>query len=127
MRYFIYILFLFSVLLGQTEEKTITLPESEVINLANKLKGFEKADSLSQITISDLEQMVFKLEENAYMDSMIIQKRELQISLLKETNELMEKKVKLVKPKWHENKWLWFVYGVGATAISVNLAGQLAD
>ena len=54
MRYFIYILFLFSVLLGQTEEKTITLPESEVINLANKLKGFEKADSLSQITISDL-------------------------------------------------------------------------
>ena len=95
--------------------------------MANKLKGFEKADSLSQITISDLEQMVFKLEENAYMDSMIIQKRELQISLLKETNELMEKKVKLVKPKWHENKWLWFVYGVGATAISVNLAGQLAD
>ena len=34
-------------------------------------------------------------------------------------------KVKVVKPKWHENKWLWFVYGVGATAISVNLAGQI--
>ena len=127
MRYFIYILFLFSVLLGQTEEKTITLPESDVIEWANKLQGFQKADSLSQIAISDLEQMVFKLEENAYMDSMIIQKRELQISLLKETNELMEKKVKLVKPKWHENKWLWFCYGVGATAISVNLAGQLAN
>ena len=115
------------VLFGQTEEKTITLPESDVIEWANKLQGFEKADSLSQVVISDLEKAVFKLEENAFMDSLIIQKRELQISLLKETNELREKKVQLVKPKWHENKWLWFCYGVGATAISANLAGQLAN
>tara|TARA_E500000305_G_scaffold105664_1_gene103357 strand:- start:371 stop:754 length:384 start_codon:yes stop_codon:yes gene_type:complete len=127
MRYLIYIVFLFSVLLGQTEEETITLPKTDVIEWANRLKGFEKADSLSTIAISDLESVVFKLEENAFMDSLIIEKRELQILLLKETNELYKDKVKLVKPKWHENKWLWFVYGVGATAISVNLAGQLAD
>jgi len=127
MRYFIYILLFVSVLFGQTEEETITLPKSDVIKWANKLQGFEKADSLSQVAISDLESIVFKLEENAYMDSLIIEKRELQISLLKETNELYKDKVKLVKPKWHENKWLWFVYGVGATAVSVNLAGQITN
>mgnify|MGYP000016908736 FL=1 len=124
MRYFIYIVFLFSVLLGQTEE-TITLPKADVIEWANRLQGFEKADSLSQIAISDLESVVLKLEENAYMDSLIIEKRQLQMLLLKETNELYKDKVKLVKPKWHENKWLWFVYGVSATAVSVNLAGQI--
>ena len=127
MRYLIYIVFLFSVLLGQTEEETITLPKTDVIEWANRLQGFEKADSLSTIAISDLESIVFKLEENAFMDSLIIEKRELQILLLKETNELYKDKVKLVKPKWHENKWLWFVYGVGATAISVNLAGQITN
>ena len=127
MKYIIYILFLFSVLLGQTEEETITLPKADVIEWANRLQGFEKADSLSTIAISDLESVVFKLEENAFMDSLIIEKRELQILLLKETNELYKDKVKLVKPKWHENKWLWFVYGVGATAISVNLAGQITN
>jgi|TARA_B100001094_G_scaffold310616_1_gene345390 hypothetical protein len=127
MRYLIYIVFLFSVLLGQTEEETITLPKTDVIEWANRLQGFEKADSLSTIAISDLESVVFKLEENAFMDSLIIEKRELQILLLKETNELYKDKVKLVKPKWHENKWLWFVYGVGATAISVNLAGQITN
>tara|TARA_B100001996_G_scaffold236553_1_gene182716 strand:+ start:313 stop:696 length:384 start_codon:yes stop_codon:yes gene_type:complete len=127
MRYFIYILLFVSVLFGQTEEETITLPKSDVIEWANRLQGFEKADSLSQVAISDLESVVFKLEENAYMDSLIIEKRELQISLLKETNELYKDKVKLVKPKWHENKWLWFVYGVGATAVSVNLAGQITN
>ena len=124
MRYFIYIVFLFSVLLGQTEE-TITLPKADVIEWANRLQGFEKADSLSQIAISDLESVVLKLEENAYMDSLIIEKRQLQMLLLKETNELYKDKVKLVKPKWHENKSLWFVYGVSATAVSVNLAGQI--
>ena len=127
MRYLIYILLFVSVLFGQTEEETITLPKSDVIEWANRLQGFEKADSLSQVAISDLESVVFKLEENAYMDSLIIEKRELQISLLKETNELYKDKVKLVKPKWHENKWLWFVYGVGATAVSVNLAGQITN
>jgi|TARA_R110000823_G_scaffold216456_1_gene346050 hypothetical protein len=126
MRYFIYIVFLFSVLLGQTEE-TITLPKADVIEWANRLQGFEKADSLSQIVISDLESVVLKLEENAYMDSLIIEKRQLQMLLLKETNELYKDKVKLVKPKWHENKWLWFVYGVSATAVSVNLAGQITN
>ena len=124
MRYFIYIVFLFSVLLGQTED-TITLPKADVIEWANRLQGFEKADSLSQIAISDLESVVLKLEENAYMDSLIIEKRQLQMLLLKETNELYKDKVKLVKPKWHENKWLWFGYGVSATAVSVNLAGQI--
>ena len=127
MKYIIYILFLFSVILGQTEEETITLPKADVIEWANKLQGFEKSDSLSTIAISDLESIVFKLEENAFMDSLIIEKRELQISLLRETNELYKDKVKLVKPKWHENKWLWFVYGVGATAVSVNLAGQITN
>ena len=127
MRYLIYIVFLFSVLLGQTEEETITLPKTDVIEWANRLQGFEKPNSLSTIAISDLESVVFKLEENAFMDSLIIEKRELQILLLKETNELYKDKVKLVKPKWHENKWLWFVYGVGATAISVNLAGQITN
>ena len=127
MRYFIYILLFVSVLFGQTEEETITLPKSDIIEWANRLQGFEKADSLSQVAISDLESVVFKLEQNAYMDSLIIEKRELQISLLKETNELYKDKVKLVKPKWHENKWLWFVYGVGATAVSVNLAGQITN
>ena len=127
MRYFIYILLFVSVLFGQTEEETITLPKSDIIEWANRLQGFEKADSLSQVAISDLESVVFKLEENAYMDSLIIEKRELQISLLKETNELYKDKVKLVKPKWHENKWLWFVYGVSATAVSVNLAGQITN
>ena len=35
--------------------------------------------------------------------------------------------IKVVKPKWYENKWLWFGFGVVFTAGSVKLAGEIID
>ena len=49
----------------------------------------------------------------------------LQIGLLNEEIELYKRKVKLVKPKWYQNKWLYFGYGVLGTSTSVWLTGQL--
>jgi hypothetical protein len=123
MRYIIYIL-LVGFLYGQSEEKTISVPKSDVIEWANKLKQYETSDSLQTSLISDLELQVKKLEENSTLDSLIISTRVHQIDLLKETNQLYKEKVKVVKPKWHENKWLWFTYGVVATSTSVWLTGQ---
>ena len=125
MRYIIYILLLVGFLYGQSEEKTISVPKSDVIEWANKLKQYETSDSLQISLISDLELQVKKLEENSTLDSLIISTRVHQIDLLKETTELCKEKVKVVKPKWHENKWLWFTYGVVATSTSVWLTGQL--
>ena len=125
MRYIIYILLLVGFLYGQTEEKTISVPKSDVIEWANKLKQYETSDSLQTSLISDLELQVKKLEENSTLDSLIISTRLHQIDLLRETNQLYKEKIKVVKPKWHENKWLWFTYGVVATSTSVWLTGQL--
>ena len=38
-----------------------------------------------------------------------------------------KKQIKLVRPKWYENKWLYFTYGVIATSVSVKLAGEIVD
>jgi len=125
MRYLIYILLLVGFLYGQSEGETISVPKSDVIEWANKLKQYETSDSLQTSLISDLELQVKKLEENSALDSLIISTRLHQIDLLKETNQLYKEKIKVVKPKWHENKWLWFTYGVVATSTSVWLTGQL--
>jgi len=125
MRYLIYILFL-GLLFGQ-DSKTFTFTEEEVLGFTNKIKELELKDSLHVSLVIDLEKQISLLEDNAKSDSLIIDFRTQQLQLQEETINLYKEKVKVVKPKWHENKWLWFVYGVGATAISVNLAGQLAD
>ena len=125
MRYIIYILLLVGFLDGQSDEKTVSVPKSDVIEWANKLKQYETSDSLQMSLISDLELQVKMLEEHSTLDSLIISTRVHQIDLLKETNQLYKEKIKVVKPKWHENKWLWFTYGVVATSTSVWLTGQL--
>jgi len=129
MRYFIYIL-LMGALFSQEvvdEPKTYTFTEQEVLGFTNEIKELQLKDSLNVSLVMDLEEQIKLYEENSYIDSMLISNKTTQINLLKDTNKLLEQKVKLVRPKWYENKWLYFTYGVLMTATSVKLAGQIVD
>jgi len=50
-----------------------------------------------------------------------------QVDILKDREVLYEKQIKLIKPKWYENKWLYFTFGVIATSASIKLAGEIVD
>ena len=128
MRYFIYILLLGTLFSQEVNEtKTYTFTEEEVLGFTNTIKELELKDSLNVSLVDDLESQIKLFEENSVVDSMLIANKTLQINLLKDTNKLLEQKVKLVQPKWYENKWLYFTYGVVLTATSVKLAGQIVD
>ena len=128
MRYIIYILFV-GLLFAQDvqEPKTYSFTEEQVLGFTNAIKELELKDSLNVSLVDDLESQIKLFEENSVVDSMLIANKTLQINLLKDTNKLLEQKVKLVQPKWYENKWLYFTYGVVLTATSVKLAGQIVD
>ena len=128
MRYIIYILFV-GLLFAQDiqEPKTYSFTEEQVLGFTNAIKELELKDSLNVSLVEDYEAMVKRLEATAVIDSMLIANKTTQLTLLKDTNKLLEQKVKLVRPKWYENKWLYFTYGVVLTATSVKLAGQIVD
>ena len=128
MRYITYILFV-GLLFAQDiqEPKTYSFTEDQVLGFTNTIKELELKDSLNVSLVSDYEAMVKRLESTAAIDSMLIANKTTQIDLLKDTNKLLEQKVKLVQPKWYENKWLYFTFGVALTATSVKLAGQIVD
>ena len=128
MRYIIYILLIGSLFSQEVNEtKTYTFTEEEVLGFTNTIKELELKDSLNVSLVDDLESQIKLFEENSVVDSMLIANKTMQLNLLKDTNKLLEQKVKLVKPKWYENKWLYFTYGVVLTATSVKLAGQIVD
>ena len=128
MRYLIYILLIGSLFSQEVNEtKTYTFTEEEVLGFTNTIKELELKDSLNVSLVEDLESQIKLFEETSVIDSMLIANKTTQINLLKDTNKLLEQKVKLVRPKWYENKWLYFTYGVLGTAISVRLAGQIVD
>ena len=128
MRYLIYILLIGSLFSQEVNEtKTYTFTEEEVLGFTNTIKELELKDSLNVSLVMDLESQIKLYEETSVIDSMLIANKTTQLNLLKDTNKLLEQKVKLVRPKWYENKWLYFTYGVLGTAISVRLAGQIVD
>ena len=128
MRYIIYILLIGGLFAQEVNEtKTYTFTEAEVLGFTNTIKELELKDSLNVSLVMDLESQIKLFEENSAIDSMLIANKTTQLNLLKDTNKLLEQKVKLVKPKWYENKWLYFTYGVVLTATSVKLAGQIVD
>ena len=128
MRYITYILFV-GLLFAQDiqEPKTYSFTEDQVLGFTNAIKELELKDSLNVSLVSDYEAMVTRLEATAAIDSMLIANKTTQLNLLKDTNKLLEQKVKLVQPKWYENKWIYFTFGVALTATSVKLAGQIVD
>ena len=74
----------------------------------------EKADSLissQKVLISDYESLIKKFEESSNVDSLLIEAKDSQIRLLKARDEMNEKLVKLVEPKWYENQYLWLFIG----------------
>ena len=128
MRYIIYILLIGGLFAQEVNEtKTYTFTEAEVLGFTNTIKELELKDSLNVSLVEDLESQLKLFEENSAIDSMLIANKTMQLNLLKDTNKLLEQKVKLVRPKWYENKWLYFSFGVLATAGSVKLAGQIVD
>ena len=128
MRHIIYILFV-GLLFAQDvqEPKTYSFTEEQVLGFTNAIKELELKDSLNVSLVEDYEAMVKRLEATAAIDSMLIANKTTQLTLLKDTNKLLEQKVKLVQPKWYENKWIYFTFGVALTATSVKLAGQIVD
>ena len=128
MKYIIYILLIGSLFSQEVNEtKTYTFTEEEVLGFTNTIKELELKDSLNVSLVDDLESQIKLFEENSVVDSMLIANKTMQLNLLKDTNKLLEQKVKLVRPKWYENKWLYFTFGVALTATSVKLAGQIVD
>ena len=101
---------------GQTP-KTFTYDEALEMLKARDAQWegkIEKADSLiasQKVVITDQEKLIEKYEEQAKVDVLILAAKDKQINLLKARDEMNEKMVKLVKPKWYENQYLWLVVG----------------
>jgi len=91
-----------------TDEEMINL-ENDFIYLENKVDSLSYQDSLKVVLITTLEE---------------------ELKLTNEQLALTEKKVKLVKPSWWENKWLYFGYGATlgyAVTELINQIGNISD
>ena len=125
---FLSLLLIFSFLFSQTiveEEECFTKTEIQEIEL--HISTLEQSDSLNVIEIDKLKEMIKLYEEKDKNNKIWLDLQFRKTKLLDEQIDLYNDLVKQVKPKWYENKWLWFTIGVVTTAGSIKLAGEIID
>ena len=85
--------------------------------------------------INDMDSLNFDLNKQLKLNKnlnsqiyMYIQNDSLNVSLIEDYKKQLvwkEEMIDLVKPKWYDNKYLWFFGGIILTSGAVYLAGQI--
>ena len=101
--------------------------DEEVQNIELHITTLEQSDSLNVLEITNLKEQIDLYQKWHQNDSLWISLQKEKISLLDERILLYEDLVKVVEPKWYENKWLWFGLGIVTTSGAIHLAGQISD
>ena len=115
-RFFIFLVC--SLLFPQEPCEGTCLSEEETNNIFNNIQECEfNLDKCLKTSENLNEQIYMYIQSDSLYQS--------QIEDYKKQLELKEEMIDLVKPKWYENKWIWFGLGVAFTSGSVHLAGQI--
>ena len=87
--------------------------ENDFIYLENMVDSLSYQDSLKSVMITILEEEIKLTNE--------------ELTWRGEQLKLTEQKVKLVKPSWYENKWLYFGYGATLSYAVITLINQIGN
>ena len=94
------------------------LSEEEVLNITNNIKELQfDVEKYKEIEVNLNLQIQSYIEQEKLNESLI--------NDYKKQLEFKEEIIDLVRPKWYDNKYLWFFGGMIITSGSVYLAGQI--
>ena len=112
------ILLMFSFIFTQEPCEGHCLSDEELNGVMNNVTELE-------FEVNKYKQIEENLNSQIYM---YIRNDSLNLNLIdnyKKQLEFKEEIIKLVKPKWYDNKYLWFFGGIIITSGAVYLAGQI--
>ena len=109
------ILLIISILLPQ---KTYEFTEEEVQIFYSSIQELEFADSTNQKIIENLNEQIYMYIHSDSLYQGQIEQYEKQI-------ELQKVMIKEIKPKWYDNKYIWYTYGVLSMILPVWAVGQV--
>ena len=92
--------------------------EEEVLNITNNIKELQfDVEKYKEIEVNLNSQIQTYIEQER-LNQLLVEDYKKQLKLKKDM-------IDLVKPKWYDNKYLWFFGGIIITSGSVYLAGQI--
>ena len=119
MKKMIIILLIFSFLMPQEPCTGTCYTEEEEQNIELHIQELEIKGNQNTKIIENLNSQIYMYIQNEKNDSLLIEDYKKQI-------ELQEQLMKELKPKWHENKYLWYAGGILSMILPIWGVGQVS-
>ena len=108
----IFIIILLWPLINFSQMPDTCFTENEIIEISETLDSLYYLDSINNEIISQQETLISELETIAKLDSIELMYINKKIELLNNNIELYIQREKYLKPKWYDNKVIWFASGI---------------
>ena len=111
-------LLIFSLLFPQEVCEGECYTDEEAQNIELYITELEQKDGNNSKIINNLNEQIQLYIQQTEIDSGIIENYKEQLSI-------QEEMIKTIKPKWHENKYLWYSMGVLSMIVPIWAIGQI--
>ena len=112
------ILLIFSFLFPQVVCEGTCYTDEEAQNIELYITGLEQKSSSDSLIINNLNEQLQLYIQQTKLDSSIIEDYKKQIAI-------QEEMIKTIKPKWYDNKYLWYAGGIASMILPIWGIGQL--
>ena len=109
---------IFSLLFPQEVCEGECYTDEEAQNIELYITELEQKDGNNSKIINNLNEQIQLYIQQTEIDSTIIEN-------YKEQLELKDEMIKNIKPKWYDNKYLWYSYGILSMIVPIWAVGQI--
>jgi hypothetical protein len=102
-------------------DSVFCLTKPDLIILVNKIQLLKDSVAYKRSIIGAQDNLIQAHNERALVYKEQIYNRQSTINTLENENKQLRDAVEFLKPKWYDNKWLWFGGGVVSTVIAIIL------
>ena len=107
-----------------SQEKIVSIPESELEEFFLAIDTLREQDSLKTVLIADLELQLLNKTKLNLSNETILLNQESEIKLLNDKINLYQDRLKITDA-WYNKRWFGVVVGVAGTSTAIYLAGQI--
>ena len=112
-------LLIFSLLFPQEVCEGECYTDEEAQNIELYITELEQKSSSDSLIVKNLNEQLQLYLQQTKLDSSIIEDYKRQIAI-------QEEMIKTIKPKWYDNKYLWYAGGVASILLPIWAAGQVS-
>ena len=95
--------------------------EQEILDISFTLDSLTELNEINDKIIREQEYVIKDLRHLIYLDSVEIYHYKRQIDALNKNVDLYIQREKYIKPKWYDNKAIWFGSGIISTILTAKL------